>query len=241
MSNHVNKEHPILRLTDGLRFQSGGITYGIEPLRCYGGQWVVFVPSGNDPVTDPSGAFARTLITLSPPRMGTVEIFEIDGYNISYRDVLRLRSRLGFVQGFGGLLSNRTIWDNVALPAAVHGKIDLQQEQALVTQSIASFKLESVKDLKPHLVDGYTRWRACLARALVLQPKFVVLEGIGDWEMDTGKGVAWDRLLAYHQRKDNLVCVCASRRNRGFETWFKKNGGILVEYIDLTTGTSQGA
>lgn len=225
---------PILRLTDGLRFESGRLSYILEPLRCYAGQWVAFVPAGADPVTDPSGMLARTLATLSRPVRGTVELFEVDGYEIPYREVQRLRSRLGFVQGFGGLLSNRTIKENVALPAAVHGKIDLAEEQRLVKESMASFKLESVQDLHPHLVDGYTRWRSCLARALILQPKLVVLEGIGDWEMDTGKGIAWDRLLTYHRRNDNLICVCASRRNRGFESWFKENGGILVEYVDKT-------
>ena len=228
----MTQQNPILRMTDGIRFVSAQIEYSVEPLRCYAGQWVAFVPSGPDPVTDPSGTLARTLISLSPPTQGSVEIFEIDGYQIPYRDVQRLRSRLGFVQGFGGLLSNRTIRENVALPAAVHARIDVGEERRLVDETLRRFRLRSVQDLHPHLVDGYTRWRACLARALVLSPKYVVLEGIGDWEMDTGRGVAWDRLKSYHQKGDNLICVCASRRNQGFESWFVENGGILIEYLD---------
>ncbi|MBN2341437.1 MAG: ATP-binding cassette domain-containing protein [Deltaproteobacteria bacterium] len=230
----MTESAPILRLTDGVRFASGRNLYSVAPLRCFAGQWVAFVPSGEDPVTDPSGALARTLVTLSPPERGTVELFELDGYHIAYRDVQRLRSRLGFVQGFGGLLSNRTIRENVALPAAVHGKIQLAEEQQLVSDAMKVFKLETVQDLHPHLVDGYTRWRACLARALILTPKLVVLEGIGDWEMDKGQGIAWKRLLGYHQRGDNLICVCASRRNEGFQSWFVENGGTLVEYTDKT-------
>jgi ABC-type ATPase involved in cell division len=228
----VTDRAPILRLTDGLRFSSGKIEYSVSPLRCYAGDWVAFVPAGGDPITDPSGTLARTLMTLSAPQQGTVDIFEINGYQIPYRDVQRLRSRIGFVQGFGGLLSNRTIRDNVALPAAVHGKISVREEQQMVSDVLHRFKLRTVQDLHPHLVDGYTRWRACLARALILNPRYVVLEGIGDWEMDTGRGVAWAGLQAYHRKGDNVICVCASRRNRGFENWFVENGGILVEYMD---------
>ncbi|MBN2530268.1 MAG: ATP-binding cassette domain-containing protein [Deltaproteobacteria bacterium] len=225
---------PVLRLTDGIRFFFSQIEYSVERLRCDTGQWVAFVPADADPVTDPSGTLARTLMTLSPPAQGTVEIFGIEGYSIPYRDVQRLRSRIGFVQGFGGLLSNRTIRENVALPAAVHGRFTVEEERRMVDERLREFKLRTVQDLSPHLVDGYTRWRACLARALILNPGYVVLEGIGDWEMDSGRGVAWTGIRAYHDRGDNLICICASRRNQGFETWFQENGGILVEYVDRT-------
>jgi len=228
----VTDATPILRLTDGLSFTSANVEYSVAPIRCHAGDWVAFVPAGPDPVTDPSGTLARTLMTLSAPTQGTVEIFGIDGYQIPYREVQRLRSRIGFVQGFGGLLSNRTIRENVALPAAVHGKIGVKEENRMVDDVLSRFRLRSVQDLHPHLVDGYTRWRACLSRALILLPGYVVLEGIGDWEMDSGKGVAWAGIQAYHRRGDNVICVCASRRNSGFENWFVENGGILVEYVD---------
>jgi hypothetical protein len=68
-----------------------------------------------------------------------------------------------------------------------------------------------------------------------LSPGFAVLEGIGDWSLDSGGGTAWQRLLDYHLNNDNVICVCAARRNKGFETWFKSHGGIVLGYADTKT------
>ena len=223
-------EKPILKLTDGLLVVSGPVTYAVPPVRLTPGQWVTFVPEGADPATDPAGTLARCLVSLSAPAKGTVEIFERDAYGVSYRAVQRLRSSLGFVQGFGGLLSNRSIRGNVALPINVHAKMDLEEEKQHVDRIIEGFNLKAVEHERPHVVDGFTRWRTCLARALVLKPAYVVLEGIGDWGMDAGQGIAWRQLVSYNKRGNNVICICASRRNQGFETWFKEKGGVVVEY-----------
>jgi len=220
----------ILRLTDGLRITVGSVVCVIPPVRLHAGQWMALVPENPDPAMDPAGTIARCLISLHPPTRGTVEVFEQDVYNIGYREVQRLRARLGFVQGYGGLLSNRTIRDNVALPVSEHARLPLEEETALVHRYIEAFGLHAVADQRPHMVDGFTRWRTCLARAMVLSPAYLVLEGIGDWAMDSGTGIAWRQLVAWHQTGRSGICICASRRNRGFESWLEERGGIVVEY-----------
>ena len=71
-----------------------------------------------------------------------------------------------------------------------------------------------------------------MARALVLSPAYVVLEGIGDWGMDSGKGAAWQQLVRYHEQENNVICICASRRNGAFESWFQEKGGVVIEYAE---------
>jgi len=229
---------PILRLTDGIWIDIGQQTWRVEPLRLFPGQWVALVPRGAEPSVDPAGVLARVLASLSPPKRGTVEILGQDVYRIAYRDVQRLRGRLGFVQGYGGLLSNRSIRENIALPLSVHGHLSYREEGVRVDQMLAAFSLEQFASLRPHEMDGATRWRACLARGMILSPDWVVLEGIGDWEMDRGRGVAWGRFREYRGRGKSAGVICLSRNNPEFEAWFEKEGGSVVGFGPASVGAA---
>ena len=225
---------PIARLTDGLWFQSGLDSWALPPLRLGPGEWAALIPGGEaDPVVDPAGPLARMLATLQPPARGTVELLEQNVYDIHYLKLQRLRARLGFVQGYGGLLSNRTLKENIALPLSVHGGGTFAEEEEIIARTLESYALLPVAELRPSDVDGATRWRACVARALVLRPAWVVLEGIGDWEMDRGRGVAWSRLREYHERGDSAAVICLSRQNPAFEAWFRSEGGSAVRFLPL--------
>ncbi len=175
--NQNDNATPILRLTDGIWFDTGPVTWSIESMRLYERQGVAFVPSGPDPAIDPSGRLARILVSLSTPEQGTVEILDENVNKLSYREVQRLRARLGFVQGYGGLLSNRTIRENIALPVSVHGNLSIEDEEIRIDRYLDEFALDNVANMFPHNVDGATRWRVCLARAMVLRPRWLVLEG----------------------------------------------------------------
>lgn len=222
---------PILRLTDGLWFGAGPVRWSLDPLRVAAGSWVALVPGGDEPVVDPAGPLARILATLMDPMRGTVELMGHEVSKIEYRDKQMLRARLGFVQGYGGLLSNRTMRENIALPVSIHGGYTVAEEDQLVDDTLYGFALDLVSDRRPHEVDGATRWRTCVARALVLRPEWVVLEGIGDWEVDRGRGVAWTRFHEFHRRGKSAAAICLSRQNPAFEAWFEDQGGEVVRYF----------
>ena len=150
---------PILRLTDGIWFTGGPQAWALPPLRLGAGDWATLAPAGSDAVVDPSGPLAHTLATLAPPSRGTVELLGRDVYKIPYPDLQRLRARLGYVQGYGGLLSNRTLRENIALPVSVHGKRSFAEEEACIDRMIDSYALASVVHLRPSDVDGATRWQ----------------------------------------------------------------------------------
>ncbi|HUT78462.1 MAG TPA: ATP-binding cassette domain-containing protein [Polyangia bacterium] len=221
---------PMLRLTDGLRFSVVPFAWSVPPLRVEAGRWVALVPGREEPVVDPAVVLSRILATLHEPERGCVELLGQDVYRMEYLSRQRLRARIGFVQGYGGLLSNRTLRENIALPVSVHGGLDHDEEEARVSDTVQRFALDAVAGLRPHEVDGATRWRACVARALVLSPGWLVLEGIGDWEMDRGQGVAWTNIDDYRSRGDSAAVICLSRQNPAFEAWFLEQGGQVVRY-----------
>ncbi|MCP4606820.1 MAG: ATP-binding cassette domain-containing protein [Proteobacteria bacterium] len=229
--NEGTEKKEVLKLADGLRFTAGPETWTLDPLKVYTSTWIALVPDGTEPVIDPAGSLARILSTMVEPIRGTVELFGEDVYRLDYILRQRLRARIGFVHGYGGLISNRTVRENITLPASVHGRLSSKEEDETVNRSLKAFALEKVADLKPHDMDGGTRWRTCLARALVLDPEWLVLEGLGNWEMDRGRGRGWSRLLEWHLKSRHAATlICLPRQNPGFEAWFKEHEGIMVRY-----------
>jgi ABC-type ATPase involved in cell division len=172
---------------------------------------------------------------MAEPLRGVVRLFGQEIYRLDYRIRQRMRAQIGFVHGYGGLLSNRSIRDNIALPASVHGGLTAVDEEALVNRTLNDFALDRVGGLLPHDVDGGTRWRACLARALVLSPRWLVLEGLGNWEMDRGRGKGWTQLLARHRLGQMATVICLPRKNPGFQTWFAEHEGKIVHYARSTS------
>ena len=69
-----------------------------------------------------------------------------------------------------------------------------------------------------------------MARALILEPDWLVVEGLGDWEADRGEGIAWRQLRQVHEHGKMACAICLPRKNRGFEDWFVDHGGLIVRY-----------
>lgn len=220
----------VLYLADGITFNSGPDKWSVPPIKLMSASWTALVPSGTEPVVDPAVNLSRVLATMLEPERGTVELMEKNVYRLEYGIRQRLRAKIGFVHGYGGLLSNRSIRENIALPVSVHGKMSEAEENDEVTYTLNRFGLQKVAHMLPHEVDGGTRWNVCLARALVLRPQWLVLEGIGNWEMDRGQSTSWKALMDRRHTSDMAVAICLPRRNPGFETWFEKLSGRLIQY-----------
>ncbi len=223
----------VLRLADGLRFSAGPDYWSLDPLKVEAGAWVAIGPGGDEPVVDPSGVLSFILATMEEPIRGNVELFGQDVYRLDYSDRLRIRANIGFVHGYGGLISNRTVRENVSLPVSVHGQMSAADETARVDEILFKFALDRVAELQPHEMDGATRWRACLARALVLEPKWLVLEGLGNWEMDRGRSKGWTCLLERQSMGRMATAICLPRQNPEFEAWFKELNGEVLRYTRL--------
>ena len=166
----------VLKLADGIHFAAGPDHWSTPPLMVPLGSWIALVPEVSEPVVDPSGPLAWILATMREPERGTVELFGNDVYRLEMNARQSLRANIGFVHGYGGLLSGLSVRENIALPVSVHRRLSAADEAAVVEKILQRFALEKVADLRPHEMDGSTRWRACLARALGLPQNSSVSE-----------------------------------------------------------------
>ena len=93
-----------------------------------------------------------------------------------YRIERTLRLEVGFLSAKASLLQNRTLEENIALPLLYHFRLPDAEVAGRVLRLVTLLNLDSEAERRPAgLSPGVCR-RAELARALILQPKLLILE-----------------------------------------------------------------
>jgi len=119
----------------------------------------------------------RVCAGLIHPERGSVVFGGVDLGTASKKEVQDLRARIGFVFQDSALISNMAIYDNIALPLRYHKKWTEAQVRARVEEKMALFGVDRSLDWSlPALLSLEMRKRAALARALVLDPEFLLLD-----------------------------------------------------------------
>lgn len=119
---------------------------------------------------------AKLAVGLLSPTHGTVQIDGVDLSALSRDELLDLRHDIGFLFQNSALLSNMTIFDNVALPARYHLNYTKERLDSLVEETLTRAGLGAYLTRFPsELSIGQTR-RAAIARAMILNPKLILYD-----------------------------------------------------------------
>jgi len=226
----ASAEPPVFAVEERLVFESGGTHWSVPEVEVEAAQWLALVPEDARPGDDPSYELARVVATILPPERGRLRLLGQDVYALPPLERQQLRTQLGFVHRAGGLLSNLSIRDNLAMPASVHAQLDLEQEYAHVTQMLQELELLGVADHLPHQLNELDRWCCCLARALSLEPAWLVVEGMSAGSPAARLPVAWSTLLRRRADRGLSMVVCLPTTDVEFEAAFVECGGSVVHY-----------
>jgi ABC-type sulfate/molybdate transport systems ATPase subunit len=148
---------------------------------------------------------------LVEPEAGRVRVLGRDLAGIREADWPDLRVRVGTVLERPGLLSNMTVFNNVALPLRYHqGALGEQAIEARVMERLEALGIAALRSRFPaQLGQGEIRC-AAIARALILGPALLLLDDpTGGLDADMTKRLA-DQLSEYRQA--NGVSILATLR-----------------------------
>lgn len=126
-----------------------------------------------------SGAGKSTLVKLICreflPTSGSVKLFGRDINHLKRREVPLLRRSIGVVFQDFRLLTNRTVYDNVAFALQVTGATG-REIRKRVPDAIEMVGLAGKERMKPLQLSGGEQQRVCLARAIVNQPVLIIAD-----------------------------------------------------------------
>ncbi|MGI4853607.1 MAG: ATP-binding cassette domain-containing protein [Janthinobacterium lividum] len=152
---------------------------------------------------------ARMVLRLVEPTAGTVHFDGVDVLRARKPAMKALRRRMGvvFQDPFGALNPRMRVRDILAEPFAIHG---MKLPEGKLLAMLTEVGLEaSALDRFPHAFSGGQRQRINIARALALQPEFLVLDEPVS-ALDVSVGAQIINLLQQLQRTRGLTCLFIS-------------------------------
>jgi phospholipid/cholesterol/gamma-HCH transport system ATP-binding protein len=131
-------------------------------------------------IMGPSGTGKTTLLKLISgqlyPDSGIIEVDGVDVHKLRTRELYRLRKRIGMLFQSGALLTDISVFDNVAFPLQEHTKLPVSMIRKLVLMKLEAVGLRGARDLMPAELSGGMSRRVALARAMALDPMMILYD-----------------------------------------------------------------
>lgn len=131
-------------------------------------------------IMGPSGTGKTTLLKLIGgqlrPDAGTIEVDGLDVHKLSTRELYRLRMRMGMLFQSGALLTDLSVFDNVAYPLREHTRLNASMIRKLVLMKLEAVGLRGSHALMPGELSGGMARRVAMARAIALDPMMIMYD-----------------------------------------------------------------
>jgi len=139
------------------------------------------IPRGKvSAIMGPSGTGKTTLLKLIGgqlrPDRGSIEVDGQNVHSLSNRELYQLRMRMGMLFQTGALLTDLTVFENVAFPLREHTQLDEPLIRKLVLLKLEAVGLRGARDLMPAELSGGMARRVALARAIALDPMMIMYD-----------------------------------------------------------------
>ncbi|MDF9393092.1 MULTISPECIES: ABC transporter ATP-binding protein [Methylococcus] len=131
-------------------------------------------------IMGPSGTGKTTLLKLVGgqlrPDSGTVRVAGINVHRLGLDELYALRKRMGMLFQSGALLTDLSVYENVAFPLREHTRLPESMIRTLVLMKLEAVGLRGARDLMPAQLSGGMARRVALARAIVLDPMMIMYD-----------------------------------------------------------------
>lgn len=139
------------------------------------------IPKGKvTAIMGPSGIGKTTLLKLIGAQLkadaGRVLIDGVDFSKLSRRELFDARAKMGMLFQSGALFSDLSVYENVAFPLRAHAKLPEDMIRDIVLMKLNAVGLRGARDLMPSELSGGMTRRIALARAIALDPEFIMYD-----------------------------------------------------------------
>jgi len=131
-------------------------------------------------VMGPSGTGKTTLLRLVTGQVradtGSIHVAGEDMLRLKRADLYGLRRRMGMLFQNGALLTDLSVFENVAFPIREHTDLPERLIRQLVLIKLEAVGLRGAADLMPSELSGGMGRRVALARAIVMDPEILIYD-----------------------------------------------------------------
>lgn len=171
-SRSLHSSDPVIRL-DSVTLAYGDFTVLSDISLEVGKGQVVAIMGG-------SGSGKTTLLRATTGQMkarsGKVEVFGQNLTDISRKDLMTLRQRMGVLFQQGALFTDLNVFENVAFPLREHRQLASTEMLSRVLSKLDAVGLKAAAHLKVSEISGGMARRVALARAVILEPELVLYD-----------------------------------------------------------------
>ncbi len=131
-------------------------------------------------IMGPSGTGKTTLLKLIggqlKPDAGTIEVDGQDIHKLKTAQLYALRKRMGMLFQSGALLTDLTVFENVAYPLREHTSLNKSLLRELVLMKLNAVGLRGAAQMMPSELSGGMARRVAMARAIALDPMMIMYD-----------------------------------------------------------------
>ncbi len=131
-------------------------------------------------IMGPSGTGKTTLLRLITrqlrPDSGSILIDGVDIAKLNQKQLYVMRRRFGMLFQNGALLTDLSVFENVAFPLREHTKLPNRLIRHIVLTKLHAVGLRGAADMMPTELSGGMARRVALARAMVMDPEILIYD-----------------------------------------------------------------
>ncbi len=131
-------------------------------------------------IMGPSGTGKTTLLKLIggqiTPDSGSVLVNRQNIHQLSRNNLYQLRKKMGMLFQSGALLTDMSVYDNIAFPIREHTQLTEAMIRTVVLMKLNAVGLRGARNLMPSELSGGMARRVAMARALALDPEMIMYD-----------------------------------------------------------------
>jgi phospholipid/cholesterol/gamma-HCH transport system ATP-binding protein len=131
-------------------------------------------------IMGPSGTGKTTLLRLITrqivPDHGVILVDGVDIATLNQTELYELRKRFGMLFQNGALLTDLSVFENVAFPLREHTRLTNRLIRHVVLTKLHAVGLRGAADMMPQQLSGGMARRVALARAMVMDPDILIYD-----------------------------------------------------------------
>ena len=148
----------------------------------------------------------KHIVGLLSPDKGRVLVDDIDICAVPYERLRKVRKHFGLLFQGGALFDSMTSYENVAFPLEYFSSRSPAEVEARVAECLELVRMPDVGPKKPAELSGGMRKRIALARAIALEPKYILYdEPTSGLDPETSNTI--DELIQHLSEEMNVTSV----------------------------------